>query len=81
MSLELAIKDLDQAISLGREFEVPMAMVNLTLQEFLAAKNRGWGEKDVRITMLLQEERAGNIEVRIPRKEMEMEGYQSVEKW
>lgn len=81
MSLRLAIKDLDQAIALGREFEVPTAMLNLTLQEFLAARNRGWGEKDVRITALLQEERAGNVEVRIPVEEMKQEGYQSVEKW
>jgi len=81
MLLNLAIKDMDQAISLGREFEVPMAMVSLTLQELLAAKNRGWGEKDVRISMLLQEERAGNIEVRIPSVEMEKEGYVNLEKW
>jgi 3-hydroxyisobutyrate dehydrogenase-like beta-hydroxyacid dehydrogenase len=81
MSLRLAVKDLDQAISLGREYDVPMTMVNLTLQELLSACNRGWGEKDVRVVMLLQEERAGNVEVRIPREEMEQEGYQSVEKW
>ncbi len=81
MTLRGAIKDLDQATSLGREFEVPLAMVNLTLQEFLSAMNRGWGEKDVRISMLLQEERAGEIEVRIPLEEMEQEGYQSTDKW
>lgn len=81
MLLRLAIKDMDQAIALGREFEVPMAMVNLTLQELLHAKNRGWGEKDVRISMLLQEERAGHVEVRIPVEDMEQDGYKSPEKW
>ena len=81
MLLRLAIKDMDQAIALGREFEVPMAMVNLTLQELLFAKNRGWGEKDVRISMLLQEDRAGGVEVRIPLEEMEQEGYQGTDKW
>ena len=81
MLMRLAIKDMDQAVALGREFEVPMAMVNLTRQELLTAKNKGWGEKDVRISMLLQEERAGGVEVRIPLEEMEQDGYKSPEKW
>jgi 3-hydroxyisobutyrate dehydrogenase-like beta-hydroxyacid dehydrogenase len=81
MPVQLAMKDLDQAIALGREFEVPMAMVSRTLQELIVAKNKGWGDKDVRISMLLQEERAGNVEVRIPVAEMEEDGYKSPEKW
>ena len=43
MSLRLAIKDLDQATSLGREFEVPMAVLNLTLQELLSCQESGVG--------------------------------------
>jgi 3-hydroxyisobutyrate dehydrogenase-like beta-hydroxyacid dehydrogenase len=65
-ALRLAFKDVALATSLGREFNVPMAMSNLTLQEMTSAMNRGWGTKDSRVTMLLQEERAGGIEVRIP---------------
>ncbi|RJQ51294.1 MAG: NAD(P)-dependent oxidoreductase [Desulfobacteraceae bacterium] len=65
-ALKLAYKDVGLAMSLAREFEVPMAFGNLTLQELMAAMNRGWGEKDSRSAMLLQEERAGGVQVRIP---------------
>jgi 3-hydroxyisobutyrate dehydrogenase len=34
-------------------------MANLALDELTAALNRGWGERDSRAAMLLQEERAG----------------------
>jgi 3-hydroxyisobutyrate dehydrogenase-like beta-hydroxyacid dehydrogenase len=69
-ALRLAFKDVSLATSLGREFDVPMAMANLTLQEMMAAMNRGWGDKDSRIAVLLQEERAGNIEIRVPAAEL-----------
>ncbi len=72
-ALHLALKDVALATSLGREYDVPMAVANLTLQELMAAMNRGWGDKDSRIAMLLQEERAGGIEVRIPESEIEEE--------
>ena len=64
--LQLAFKDVSLAMSLAREFDVPMALGNLTLQEMMSAMNRGWGNRDSRIAMLLQEERAGGVEVRIP---------------
>ena len=64
--LRLAFKDVSLATSLAREFDVPMAMGNLALQEMMSAMNRGWGNRDSRSAMLLQEERAGGIEVRIP---------------
>lgn len=70
-ALRLAFKDVNLATSLGREFNVPMAVANLTLQELMAAMNRGWADKDSRIAMLLQEERAGGIRVRIPDAESE----------
>ena len=63
-ALRLARKDVDLAVSVGREFEVPMRLANLTLQEMTEAVNRGWGDRDSRIAMLLQEERAG-VEVRV----------------
>jgi 3-hydroxyisobutyrate dehydrogenase len=72
-ALRLAFKDVNLATSLGREFEVPMPMANLTLQEMMSALNRGWGNRDSRVTMLLQEERAGNIEVRIPEDQLNEE--------
>jgi 3-hydroxyisobutyrate dehydrogenase-like beta-hydroxyacid dehydrogenase len=72
-ALRLAFKDVSLATSLGREYDVPMAMANLTLQEMMTAMNRGWGAQDSRIAMLLQEERAGGIEVRIPKAEIEEE--------
>ena len=64
-ALRLARKDVDLAASVGREFDVPMKMANLALQELTEALNRGWGDRDSRVAMLLQEERAG-VEVRVP---------------
>ena len=42
-----------------------MRLANLALQELTEAINRGWGDRDSRVAMLLQEERAGT-EVRVP---------------
>ena len=64
-ALRLARKDVDLAVSVGREFDVPMRLANLVLQEMTEALNRGWGNRDSRAAMLLQEERAG-VEVRVP---------------
>jgi len=65
-ALRLAFKDVGLATSLARELDVPMAIANQTLQEMMAAMNRGWGDRDSRVAMLLQEERAGGVEVRVP---------------
>ena len=35
-----------------------MRLINLTLAEMGNALNRGWGDRDSRVTMLLQQERA-----------------------
>ena len=64
-SLRLAHKDVTLATSLGREHRVPMRLASITLEEMTEALNRGWGERDSRVAMLLQEERAG-IEIRVP---------------
>jgi len=62
--LRLAHKDVSLATALGHELGVPMRMANLALEELTEAVNRGWSERDSRVAMLLQEERAGvNIEV------------------
>jgi len=64
-ALRLAHKDVTLAVSLGREHRVPMRLANITLEELTEALNRGWGERDSRVAMLLQEERAG-VEIRVP---------------
>ena len=64
-ALRLARKDVDLAVAVGREFDVPMRLANLALMEMTEAVNRGWGDLDSRAAMMLQEERAG-VEVRVP---------------
>ena len=66
--LKLDHKDGGLAMELGWEFGVQMAAGNLANQEMTAALNRGWQDRDSRVAMLLQEERAGNIEVRIEKE-------------
>jgi len=58
-ALRLAHKDVTLATALGREHHVPMRAANLALDELTEALNRGWGGRDSRVAMLLQEERAG----------------------
>lgn len=63
--LKLAHKDVTLATALGREVNVPMRVANLALADLTEALNRGWGDRDSRVAMVLQEERAG-VEVRVP---------------
>jgi len=58
-ALRLAHKDVTLAAALARELEVPMPMAELALRELSEALERGWGDRDSRVAMLLQEERAG----------------------
>ena len=62
--LHLAHKDVSLATALGRELNVPMRLANLALEELTEAVNRGWSERDSRVAMLLQEERAG-VEIKV----------------
>jgi 3-hydroxyisobutyrate dehydrogenase len=64
-ALRLAHKDVTLATALGREYQVPMRMANLALAELTEALNRGWSERDSRVSMLLQEERAG-VTIKVP---------------
>jgi 3-hydroxyisobutyrate dehydrogenase len=63
-ALRLAHKDMTLVTGLGREYQVPMRVANLALAELTEALDRGWGDRDSRAAMLLQEERAG-VQVRV----------------
>ncbi|MCC6535723.1 MAG: NAD(P)-dependent oxidoreductase [Burkholderiales bacterium] len=64
-ALKLAHKDCMLATELGREVGVPMRMAELALAEMTEGLNRGWGARDSRVAMLLQEERAG-VRIEVP---------------
>jgi 3-hydroxyisobutyrate dehydrogenase len=64
-TLRLAHKDVSLATALGRECKVPMRLANATLEEMTEALNRGWSERDSRVAMLLQQERAG-VSIKVP---------------
>jgi 3-hydroxyisobutyrate dehydrogenase-like beta-hydroxyacid dehydrogenase len=64
-ALTLALKDVTLATELGRELGVPMRIANLTHAEMTEGLNRGWGGRDSRVPMILQEERAG-VEIKVP---------------
>jgi 3-hydroxyisobutyrate dehydrogenase len=65
-ALRLAHKDVTLATALGRELGVPMRLANLVMDEMTEALNRGWGHRDSRVSMLLQQERAG-VEIKADR--------------
>ena len=58
-SLRLAHKDATLALELAKEAGVPMQIGKLALDELTKAIDRGWIDRDFRIAMTLQEERAG----------------------
>ena len=63
-ALKLAHKDVSLANALGRELGLPMRLCNLVLAEMTEALARGWGGRDSRAVMLLEQERAG-IEIAV----------------
>jgi 3-hydroxyisobutyrate dehydrogenase len=58
-SLKLAHKDATLALELAERIGVPMHIGRIALEELAEGMQRGWGERDCRAAMLLQEERAG----------------------
>ncbi|HTV87968.1 MAG TPA: NAD(P)-dependent oxidoreductase [Stellaceae bacterium] len=68
-ALRLAHKDVTLATQLARELKVPMHMANLALDELTEALNRGWSDRDSRVAMLLQQERAG-VKIEVPEAEL-----------
>lgn len=64
-ALKLAHKDLALATQLARQYEVPMRLAMLCEQDLMQAMERGWGDRDASIALLLQEERA-QTQFRLP---------------
>jgi 3-hydroxyisobutyrate dehydrogenase len=64
-TVDLALKDVTLAMDLARSNGVPMKIGQVALDELAAAKARGWGQRDSRVAMTLQEERAG-VSVKVP---------------
>jgi 3-hydroxyisobutyrate dehydrogenase len=69
-TVRLAHKDMKLALELAAEQEVPMRVGKVALDELDEAMRRGWAERDCRVAMTLQEERAG-VSVRVPRERLE----------
>jgi 3-hydroxyisobutyrate dehydrogenase len=64
-TVRLAHKDVTLAMELAAEVGVPMRVGKIALDELSEAMKRGWGERDCRVAMTLQEERAG-VKVKVP---------------
>lgn len=58
-TVRLAHKDLTLGLELARQLGVPMKHAEVAHQDFTAALDRGWGDRDSRSPMQLQNERAG----------------------
>jgi 3-hydroxyisobutyrate dehydrogenase len=63
-SAALSAKDTRLALELAQELDLPMQAGDLAMRELEAVLARGWGELDVDVLGLLQEERAG-VELRL----------------
>ena len=69
-TVRLAHKDMTLAVQLASQEGVPMKIGQVALDELAEAMKRGWGERDCRVAMTLQEERAA-VSVRVPRERLE----------
>ena len=69
-TVDLAYKDVSLAMELARACGVPMKIGQAAMDELSAAKARGWGGRDCRVAMTLQEERAG-VSVRVPAERLQ----------
>jgi 3-hydroxyisobutyrate dehydrogenase len=58
-ALRLAHKDLTLGLELAREVGVPMHYAEVAFKDFTEALERGWGDRDSRSPMQIQNERAG----------------------
>lgn len=64
-SLRLAFKDMKLAAALADTYDVPMRMIGIATEDMSEAMHRGWGDRDARIALSLQSERAG-VSVHVP---------------
>src|SRR4051812_30147113 len=64
-ALRLAHKDATLALEMAKQFGVPAKIGRAAFEELEAGLARGWADRDFRIAMTLQEERAG-ITPRVP---------------
>ena len=69
-TVRLAHKDMALAMELAAQEGVPMKIGQVALDELAAAIERGWSERDCRVAMTLQEERA-KVSVRVPRERLQ----------
>ena len=69
-TVKLAHKDMALAMELAKEQGVPMKVGQIALDELEAAMQRGWSERDCRVAMTLQEERA-KVSVRVARERLQ----------
>ncbi|HUQ76789.1 MAG TPA: NAD(P)-dependent oxidoreductase [Burkholderiales bacterium] len=68
-SLKLAHKDAVLALELAKEVGVPMQFSQIALDELERGIERGWTDRDFRVAMTLQEERA-RVKVRVSKEEL-----------
>jgi 3-hydroxyisobutyrate dehydrogenase len=69
-TVRLAHKDMSLAMELAAAEGVPMKIGQLALDELATAMQRGWSDRDCRVAMTLQEERA-KVSVRVPRERLQ----------
>ena len=69
-TVRLAHKDMALAMELATEQGVPMKIGQVALDELAAALQRGWSDRDCRVAMTLQEERA-KVSVHVPRERLQ----------
>ena len=69
-TVRLAHKDMSLAMELAAAEGVPMKIGQVALDELAAAMQRGWSDRDCRVAMTLQEERA-RVSVRVPRERLQ----------
>lgn len=58
-ALRLSVKDFTLALEMARDLDVPLKLAESAYEDYTAAMERGWGDRDSRAPMALQNERAG----------------------
>jgi 3-hydroxyisobutyrate dehydrogenase len=69
-ALALAHKDVALATELAREHNVPMRLANIAFADMTEALNLGWGARDSRSPMKLQERRAA-VDIAVTRQQLD----------